>query len=141
MKMKQKSEEFYVEIEDSVELRRQMLETSKELISILQQYEEIKSIDTEKIKEIEQFKSTLKEIGGDIIRLKGMMPKVKLSSLPRKETFIRELKYRAPKEEAPEPEKTEAAPEGQTEQPPVTNANKLESDLQDIEKKLQDLQE
>jgi hypothetical protein len=138
MKMKNKDEEFYIEIEDSVELRRQMLETSKELIGILQQYDEMKSIDTQKVQEIEHFKSTLKEIGADISRLKEMMPKVKLSSLPKKDTPVRELRYRVPKEE-PEPEKTEA-PEEPEQQSEPANANKLESELKDIEKRLQDLQ-
>jgi hypothetical protein len=148
MKMKNKEEEFYVEIEDSVELRREMLETSKELIGILQQYEEIKAIDTQKVQEIEHLRNMFKEISADIMRLKGMMPKIKLSSLPRKETFIRTQKYRAPEAEpAPEQLEQQGGEDQQPEAPekpaaaPATDTNKLESDLNEIEKKLQELQQ
>lgn len=134
--MKTKNQEFYIEIEDSVELRRQMLETSKELIGILQQYEEIKNIENQKIQEIENFRSTLKEIAADIVRLKSLMPKVKLSELPRKAILVREPKHHAPEVKAA-PEKQDAP---EPEHPETVDSNKLESQLNEIEKKLQDLQ-
>jgi hypothetical protein len=133
MKMKPKNEEFYLEIEDSVELRRQMLETSKELIGILQQYEDMKNADTEKIDEIEHFCTTLKEISADISHLKSMMPKVRLSDLPLKDNLPKEPRRRPMPVEHPEPTE-EAKPE------PASPGKLLQSQLNEIEERLKDLQ-
>jgi hypothetical protein len=137
MKMKKNTGEFYLEIEDSVELRRQMLETSKGLIGILQRYEDMKAIDSQKVDEIEHFKSTLKEIGSDITRLKSMMPKVKLSELPKKETPLREIKIRVPKQ-APAPVVKEA--DEPAKEPELSPGKMLENQLNEIEQRLKDLQ-
>jgi hypothetical protein len=133
--MKKIPADFYIEIEDSVDLRREILETSKGLIGILQQYEDIKRIDTEKVGEIELFRSLLKEIGSDITRLKTLMPKVKLSQLPRKDTPVKEQRVARVKAPEPQPEVEEPSEE-QAEISP----NKLDNELKDIEKRLQDLQ-
>jgi hypothetical protein len=133
--MKKIPADFYIEIEDSVDLRREILETSKGLIGILQQYEDIKRIDTEKVGEIELFRSLLKEIGSDITRLKTLMPKVKLSQLPRKDTPVKEPRVARIKAPEPQPEVEEPS-----EDHAEISPNKLDSELKDIEKRLQDLQ-
>ena len=54
--------QFYVNVSDPVQLRRLLLESSKQILQSLQDYERIQSIREEKIKYIMRLRHTIKEI-------------------------------------------------------------------------------
>ena len=116
-----KDDGFYVEVDDSVSVRRNLLESSKELLSALEMYERFKETRKEKTEAIERFKKSINEAYRLIAKLNAALPKVKLKK--RKEA----------KEHAePENEEEEIKPE-------MSELQKLEKELSEVEKKLERL--
>lgn len=121
MPKKKEEDDFFVGIEDPVELRRTVLEASKTTVETLQRYEKFKENKTKKIRHIESLKKTMTEIQKLNNKLKNILPKTKLR-IPS------ELLERTKKEElVSEPEEK-------------TDFEELSKELNDIEQKLSELE-
>ena len=70
--------DFYVQIKDPTELRRLLLECSKQILQSLQDYETLLSIREEKIKQIIELRRTIKEIYSLNTELNRVFPKAQL---------------------------------------------------------------
>lgn len=67
---------FYVEIQNPLEVRRNLLEASRDLLRGLQKYEDLKKVRANKVKEITKLKNILKEINALFNQAKNHMPAV-----------------------------------------------------------------
>ncbi len=129
--MKEKTvADFFVEVKDPLEIRRAVLESSKKAIRLLQNYENIKKIRTEKNEEIERLKNQIKEMALLFIRLKAELPKSK-DVLPPE---FKKVFYTRPA--TAKVIKPVAAVEAK---PRESEVNKLEQELKDIEAELERL--
>ena len=108
---------FYVGIKEPIEVRRLLLECSKQILQSLQDYENLSEIREEKIKKMIQLRNIIKEIYSLNSELNRALPKAQL---------------RASQEEKPELEKT-----------PIVDRKKeldsFEEELKKIEEKLNSL--
>lgn len=131
--MTAREDSVYIGIENPVEIRRALLESSKSLIKVLQAGERLKANKLRKQRLISDLKETMKEVVQLLAQLKSEMPKIKMSSLPKKRqpkplVDIPESEISVRKMPAPKPRPVR-----------MTEAQKLEKELQDIEKKLGEL--
>lgn len=117
MKKGKKGEQelFFVRVSNPSNLRRNILESSKEIIESLKRYENLKLIRKEKSENISKLKGDVKEIISLISKLKSKLPKVDIKEekeaiVPNKKDFKKEAK--------------------------TTELEKLESELRNIEGKL-----
>ena len=69
---------FYVGVSDPVQLRRLLLECSKQILQSLQDYETLQSIREEKIRLIIDLRHTVKEIYTLNSKLNSVVPKTQL---------------------------------------------------------------
>lgn len=67
-------EQFFVRIRDPLDMRRNILGSSKQIIQILQRYERIKELRVNKLEKISQLKSLNKEMNLMIAKLKKEFP-------------------------------------------------------------------
>ena len=73
----QEESPLFVGITNNGELRRNMLECSKEILESLKHYEKFKFVKEEKQKLIQKFREDVKGLSKLISRLKTNLPKVK----------------------------------------------------------------
>lgn len=119
-KHKQKEEEvFYVGIKDPVEIRRDLLEATKDAIVIIKTYENIKSLRAEKAKQVLAMQEIIKQLNVLMNKLKRSLP----------ETRVRKKPHAEIKEETEEKKPHKK----------LTEFEKLEAELQAIETKLSHL--
>jgi len=118
-KKKDEGDLLFVKLENPSNLRRKLLESSKEVIESLRKYESLKSIRDEKAESVSRLRT---DIGGII----SLMAKLK-RSLPKVDVKIEKDEEFAPKKE-------EIIPKFKPKE--RTELEKLESELQDIEGKL-----
>ncbi|MBW3010666.1 hypothetical protein KY326_00395 [Candidatus Woesearchaeota archaeon] len=112
----QKEEEvFFVGIKDPVEIRRDLLESTKDTITIIKTYENIKALRTEKAKYMLVIQKLIKELNILVSKLKRVLPETRVREKPKA-----------------------AAREDKEEKPPrkLTEFEKLEAELSSIEEKL-----
>lgn len=115
----EEAEIYYIGIKDPVELRRNLLETSKHLIQFLKRQEEIKELRTGKAQLIIQLKEETEDITKLMMKLRRSLPKTKIRA--------------AALDEKKEPaEKTATVKSGKD----ATELDKLESELVEIENRL-----
>lgn len=72
------AEDYFVQIRDSVDIRRSILGSSKQIIQILQRYERIKVLRVKKLERISQLRILNKEINLLVSKLKNALPAAKL---------------------------------------------------------------
>lgn len=103
MSDKDNKEVYYVNIRNSHDLRRGILETSKQVIEGLHQFEKFKKLRAERIKAMEELILTFKDINDLSAQIKIDMPKIKLppQKKPEKEPIIPSVK-KPNKHESPE---------------------------------------
>jgi len=82
---KKQEDVFFVGLKEPSQLRRTVLETSKEAVHTLQQYERFKEVRIEKTKEILRLKGIFKELDNLITKLKVKLPKTSLRVKAAKE--------------------------------------------------------
>ena len=119
---------LFVGITNGSELRRDVLESSKEILESLKEYERFKSTRDEKLRLINQFRDDIKGVSKLISQLRVNLPKIK--DLPKtKEPEIKAPEVKKPKKE----EKARVEPRQKTE------LERLEDELNEIESKLNSL--
>lgn len=79
--MAKKKDEFFVNIPDSSVLRRNILESSQQIVEAMKSYEKYKQIKLEKLRKIEQLKNILNTMRENAAKLRGFLPTVK--SIPQ----------------------------------------------------------
>jgi len=84
---------FYVNIKNSHNLRRGILETSKQVIEALHKYEKFKKTRADRIRAIEQLILNFREINELASQIKIDMPKIKLpqTKKPKKDEPAEEI--------------------------------------------------
>lgn len=123
--MPEEKELFFVGVKNPVELRRTVLEGSKDIIENLQKYEKFKAVREEKAKQIEKLRAIIKEIYKFVAKLKAELPTTSLRAEEIEEKPKKIIKGRKVKREIKiEPKKE------------LTELEKLESELDVIENKL-----
>ena len=131
MSKKNKSEEdaLYAGIADGVSLRKHLLESSRDILSMLQSYEQFKHVREEKLELFDGLKADVKAISAAIGKVKKELPHIKQSELGEKKEKKVEVK-----EEKAEKVKSEE------EKPKVQSAvEKLSTELDAIEAELSKL--
>tara|TARA_Y100000310_G_scaffold342247_1_gene444635 strand:- start:42768 stop:43157 length:390 start_codon:yes stop_codon:yes gene_type:complete len=120
---------FFVEIHEPAEVRRNILESLKDIVENLQRFEKFKRIREDKIKNINDLRKTIKEVNKLIPNLRKALPDVKVRAAK-----IERHKGRGKK-------KTSSKDKGKEEvkEKPLTELQKLESELNEIEGKLGNL--
>lgn len=118
---------FFVEVLEPADVRKDILESQKIVIGGLQRYENIKFLRAKKAESINKLKGELKKLAKELSELKTVLPSagIKVISRPRKKAKV------VKNEQAKEEKKVNRMPASELE--------KLESELQDIEKKLSSL--
>lgn len=123
-KAKAESEPYFIGINNPVELRKHILEPTREVIQFLQNYEDFQKTKEEKAAAILQLKDDLKAIKTEVNKLKRLLPKSKLKT----EKPVKKIKAEVKKEKKvyPKPAHSNIPPE----------LVSLERELGEIEKKL-----
>ena len=130
--MPTKEKGFYVGISNPVDVRRNILETSKEIIHVLKRYENFHHIKEAKRAEMNKFRSMVDEINQLMLRLKTSLPPVRMEDLPRREAAETTRK-------AAEPVAVKRAKAMQEGTAPSSELDRLEQELGKIEDKLKGL--
>jgi len=131
-KEEETKEIYYVGVKDPIEVRRSVLESSKELVQYLQRAERFKKVRVEKAAEIVKLKQTMKEISSLIKKLKAALPKTNLrTKLGRHEKEAKAKAIQKTIKEIPVAPKKEVSKEK-----PQTELQKLEAELAEIESNL-----
>ncbi|MBN1503154.1 hypothetical protein JW930_06415 [Candidatus Woesearchaeota archaeon] len=108
--------EHFVGIDNPMDVRRNILESSREIIQTLQKFDKLKEIREEKLKTLHQLRTVIRELNLLFSKLKAELPSTHLRALAPEEVSLPSLK------DAPKIEKSEL--------------EELESQLMDIEREL-----
>ena len=119
---------FFVEVRESDEIRRDVLESIKEIVKNLQRFENFKEIRKKKIESINILEKAISEVSKIIPDLKKSLPGVKIRAVGKRKSRRKKVITKGKK-----------TPEEIAKRKPVTELQKLESDLSEIENKLQGL--
>jgi chromosome segregation ATPase len=120
---------FYVGVRDPVEVRRSVLESYREAVHFLQRFEKLKAIREEKSQVVQRLRLDMKELKSLTNKLRRSLPKTKLRIKLHKE-HVEEEKV----EEEKKHKKKHVAKK--TVKKPVSDLERLESELNEIEGKL-----
>ena len=123
-----KEPEYMIQINDPRTARKNILESLREVIIFMQNYEKFKSIQLEKVATFSQLKKDVSEINSMVDKLKHYFPKGKLKPISE-EKHPEEPLHQEPVMEKP---KAVPAPVKKT----VSELDELESQLKDIEGQL-----
>lgn len=123
--MKEDKGIFFVGVDCSADLRRNLLESVKSCIENLQTYEKLKEIRDEKIKCTAKLRGVLRDISGLANDMKDELPKTGLKARPRPKEIKQEVK---------EAEKAERKAIVKPQR--VSELDKLDRELRAIESKL-----
>lgn len=134
--MDKSKELFYVQIQDSRNLRKAILEASKEIIIILQRYAIFKKLRTAKLKLMESLAQQFEEIHDISTTMKIEVPKVNFRSDPVVRKMKKESGWREKEAEKSGRKKQGINLTSYDEEPEL---KKLEKAIAEIERKLQNM--
>ena len=134
--MEKESEDIlFVEIREPSEVRRNILESLKNIVETLQRFEKFKHLRKEKIHSINKLSNDLKRINKMFSDLKNAIPETKLREIKAKSILKEEEKEKPKKKKHSRRHK-----DAEEKQRPLTEVERLESELGAIEEKLKGLQ-
>ena len=134
--MEKESEDIlFVEIRGPSEVRRNILESLKNIVETLQRFEKFKHLRKEKIHSINKLSNDLKRMNKMLSDLKNAVPETKLREIKIKSILKEEEKEKPKKKKHGKRHK-----EAEERQKPLTEVDRLESELGAIEEKLRGLQ-
>jgi len=119
---------FFVEVHQPEDVKRNILESLKDIVENLQRFEKFKETRKDKIEHINKLGNIVKEMNKLIPSIKNSLPEAKIRAISKRKAPRRE-KIITREKKAPEEGKRK----------PVTELQKLESELTEIEGKLQGL--
>jgi chromosome segregation ATPase len=123
----QKSDSYHIGLMQPDELRRLILEPTREVIQFLQSYEQFTSVIAEKRALIFSLKGHLNEIRADINELQSLLPKTKTQAEATSFKIRKELQE----------EQKIIKPKMPVRKKPIPEEATLEKELSEIEKKLE----
>ena len=128
----EKEELFFVEVRDPNNVKKNILESLKDIVQSLQKFERFKEIRYQKMESINKLRKDLRDMNKMISDLKGFLPEARL----------REVKLNPVLREAPKTRSSRKPKKEITEQAnkPGSELQKLESELSAIEEKLKGLE-
>lgn len=133
----EKKDVLYVGIKSPVELRRMILETTKDVVEMLQKYEKFRAVREEKIKTVNLLRDQIKEITRLVAKLKSDLPKVDIRIKLHKEQEMVEQEKKASKTAGkPKKKKAEKKEKPAPKVKELSDLEKLEAELTSIEQKL-----
>jgi hypothetical protein len=124
---KKEEELFFVGISDPIELRRSVLESSKDLLHYLSRFEKFKNVRNEKAEYVAQLNDVTAEIKKLVNKLRTALPQTKL----RAKAAAEKVKARKRVEK-----QATLAPRPMPKKKPTTDLEKLEAELSAIEGRL-----
>jgi len=146
MQSKDKKNVFYVGIKDPIEIRRSLLESSKEIVQLMQDFERFKDIREQKFLLKEELKKDIAAIQKMMKALKKAVPKTELRVRLMHEHEEYEEELLKPKKKSKKSKKSKTSKKSSTKKAkpvekkkPVTELDKLEDELRKIEEKLGNL--
>lgn len=132
-KEKKEKDVFFVGVKEPIEIRRNILEASREMVLLLQMYEKFKTVRDEKRQATEKLRSLIREIALLASRLKRHLPKTDLRVMPIEEGKRKEVAKHIPIAEEEVKKEEKMLPRE------ITEIEKLEAELASIEQKLNTL--
>jgi len=127
--VKESKDILFVEVHQSDEVRRNILGSLKDIVENMQRFEKFKETRKEKIENINKLGKIIKDINKIIPNLKNSLPETKIRAVSKRKISGRKKMIT----------KEKRSPEEVAKRKPVTELQKLESELGDIESKLQGL--
>ena len=121
--MEEEKEIFYVGVKDPRELRRSLLESTKDIVVFMKTYDNLKSFRLKKFDEMQKLKVLIEELSRLIAKLQRELPKTRLRVVPEEKG----RKAKAAAKQKPKPKVS------------ASDVEKLELELNDIEQKLKSL--
>ncbi|MBW3003060.1 hypothetical protein KY328_00785 [Candidatus Woesearchaeota archaeon] len=135
-KAEKKDQIFFIGIRDPIEIRRSLLESSKDIVHSLQRFERFKEVRKEKLEALQEVRKTMSHVKKLMADLKKALPETDLRVELGKEEQRRKLK-KAAKETKKEVKVAKPMPIKERISPKEMNElEKLESELSAIEGKL-----
>ena len=122
---------FFVRVRDPVEVRRNILETLREIVEVLHRFEKFKQLRHEKIEKISHLRVLLRQSNRMLGDLRGKLPQTNLRATVQRETAHKAHHRKKKKGKVIE----EKAPQKKE----LTQVEKLEAELSAIENKLKSL--
>lgn len=133
--LKEKEDElFFVEVKAPNEVRRNILESLKKILEMLQRFEKFKAIRHKKIEHIQKLRVLLKEANKTIGNLKSKLPQTNLRAI-----VVKDISNQVKKVHHAKGKKEKQAEEKKAPKREMTEIEKLESELSSIEGKLKGL--
>ncbi len=130
MVKKEGNELFFVQVREPTEIRRNIFETLKEIVEVLQRFEKFKQIRHEKLEKINHLRVLLRQTNKMLGELRSKLPQTNLRATVAREMPVHKHHKKKKKAKAAE----EKAPKRE-----VTEVEKLEAELSAIEAKLKSL--
>ncbi|MBI2128689.1 hypothetical protein HYU07_00470 [Candidatus Woesearchaeota archaeon] len=128
--MKSEEDLFYIGIKEPASMRREILETSKLIVQLLQRYEKFRLLKAEKTGEISKLRDIVNDINSLFFKLKAELPKTKLrSKVPEEEAEEKQKKAKKSKKEIKTP----------AERAKKSSVDELDDQLKEIEARLGNL--
>ena len=133
VKMKEQSNElFFVQVKDPNEVRRNILETLRDIVEVLKSFEKFKHTRHQKLEKINHLRVLVKQTNKMLGDLRAKLPQTNLRATAVKETPKQAKKVHHKKKKSKKSEEKEPKKE-------MTEVDKLESELNAIESKLKSL--
>ena len=133
---KKEEDVFFVGIQDPIELRRSVLESSKDLLHYLSRFERFKNIRNEKAEHIARLKDVTSEIRTMVNKLRIALPKTNLRVKLQEAHKIAVKKPAKEKQVKLTEKKPAPAKEAPAKPKHMTDLEKLEAELGEIESRL-----
>ena len=124
---KEHNELFFVEVKEPDEVRRNILETLKEVLELLQRFENFKHLRHEKMERIQRLRILMRDTNKLVGVLRIKLPQTNLKGMVPKQHTPKTKKAAAKKKESP----AEKVPKKER-----TELDKLQEELNAIESKL-----
>ena len=124
------SELFFVELKDPSNVRRQMLEALKEILEVLQKFDQYKKARQQRLDDLNQLRNLVKDANKLLGSLKNKLPQTNLRVKALREVPAAKIHKR---KKAQAKEESRQAPKKETE------FDRIQSELDVIESKLRDL--
>ena len=129
---------FYVGINDPIEIRRSLLESSKEMLQLLKRNEKFKEVRKEKKENISRLKDDMKEIKKLFAKLKSLLPvhHLRIILKAEKDKLIKQKVSTVKKKKTVAKKKVAAVTKQKVNKEDLSELKKLEQELANIENKL-----
>ena len=125
---------LFIRIDDPVEFRKSLLESSRNIVHGLQAYERIKVLRVQKLEMMAQLRDVMKDVSSLSNRLNGQLPAVEIKQPEKRAAEKKAVKPAKKEQEVKKKETTKAADVVKKEGAESKSSGK--DDLADLEKQL-----